>query len=412
MRDRMKTTLLALTLLFFSFRSYSQGAGYPDFEIVESIPAQTMLDNPDIRNTVQVWTEMIDAANSSIDFEEFYVSNQPGESLEKVLKSVVAAAERGVRIRFIVDAGMYKTYPETVNSLGKVRNIAVRIIDYRKLAGGIQHSKYFIVDSKEVFLGSQNFDWRAMDQIHELGVRISNSQAAKVYRDLFELDWKLAEKNDAALVPSLLHRWSYSMPIRIIEGSGDTLTYIPTCSPFVLDPDTLLWDESNIVKLIDRAKNEVMMQFLTYSPLTRDTGFYGVLNDALLRAVNRGVHVKLVVSDWEKSPRQVAQLKLLASAPNIEVKFSSIPDLPDRYMPYARVEHCKYIVVDSVASWIGTSNAEKSYFYNTRNVGVVVWNSRVAGILRRIFLKGWNGPYTEAIRQDGEYQPREHGEKK
>ena len=83
----------------------SPGLGYPDFEIVESIPAQTMLDNPDIRNTVRVWTEMIDAAKTSIDFEEFYISNQPGESLESVLKSVVAAAERGVRIRFIVDAG-------------------------------------------------------------------------------------------------------------------------------------------------------------------------------------------------------------------------------------------------------------------------------------------------------------------
>ena len=98
-----------------------------------------MLDNPDIRNTIQVWTEMIDAAKTSIDFKESYISNQPGESLERVLKSVTAAAERGVRIRFIVDAGMYKIYPVTVDSLGKIRNIAVQLIDYRKLAGGIQH---------------------------------------------------------------------------------------------------------------------------------------------------------------------------------------------------------------------------------------------------------------------------------
>ncbi len=202
------------------------------------------------------------------------------------------------------------------------------------------------------------------------------------------------------------------MPLQIIEGPGDTLRFMPTCSPLSLDPDTLLWDEFNIVKLIDGAKREVMLQFLTYSPLTRNGGFYSVLNDALFRAVNRGVQVKLIVSDWEKSPTQVAQLRLLASAPNIEVKFSSIPDLPHRYISFARVEHCKYIVADSSACWIGTSNAEKSYFYNTRNVGVIVWNSKVAGIMRRIFLKDWNGPYTEPLTQEGQYKPREHGERK
>ena len=69
-------------------------------------------------------------------------------------------------------------------------------------------------------------------------------------------------------------------------------------------------------------------------------------------------------------------------------------------------------MADSSSCWIGTSNAEKSYFYNTRNVGVVVWNRRVAGLLQRVFTKDWDGPYTELIRQDGVYMPKEHGEKK
>lgn len=202
------------------------------------------------------------------------------------------------------------------------------------------------------------------------------------------------------------------MPIRIVEGVGDTLTYLPTCSPNSLIPDTLLWDETNIVKLIDDAKKEVLLQFLTYTPLTYGKGVYSVLNDALFRAARRGVRVKLIVSDWEKTPRQIEQVKLLAATPSIEVKFSSIPDLPNRYISFARVEHCKYIVADGASCWLGSSNAEKSYFYNTRNVGVVVWNKRVSGLLQRVFMKGWDGPYTELVRQDGEYEPKEHGEKK
>ena len=408
----MKKTILLVALVFLFKPCSAQVAGYSDFEIVESTPIQTMLDNPDIRNTREVWVEMIDAAQKSLDFEEFYISNQQGELLEDVLKAIFRAADRGVKIRFIVDGGMYKTYPEMVDSLGNQKNISVRIIDYRKLAGGIQHSKYFTVDGREVFMGSQNFDWRALNQIHELGVRIRNNKGVQIYQDLFDLDWRLAEKNDPNQISEMFHRTSYPAPIRVVEGSGDTLAYMPTCSQLVLTPDTLLWDEANIVRLIDGARQDLLLQFLTYSPLTHGKGYYTVLNDALIRAAKRGVGVKLIVSDWEKSARQVEQLKNLDAIPNIEVKFSSIPDLPERYISFARVEHCKYIVADSSSCWIGSSNAEKSYFYNTRNVGIVVLNTKVAGILRRVFLKDWNGPYTELIRQDGEYGPKEHGEKK
>ena len=355
---------------------------------------------------------MIDGAHSRLDFEEFYISNQPGEQLEDVLRAIFRAADRGVKVRFIVDAGMYRTYPEMVDSLGRFHNISSRVINYRKLAGGIQHSKYFTVDGREAFIGSQNFDWRALNQIHELGVRIANKEAVDVYQDLFELDWKLAEHNDPEEIPKLLHHKTYPMPIHDVEGPGDTLTYLPTCSPLVLDPDTLLWDEPNIVKLIDGARHDVMLQFLTYSPLVYGGGYYDVLNETLFRAARRGVRVRLIVSDWEKSARQVDQLKKIAAVSNIKVKFSSIPDLPGRYISYARVEHCKYIVVDSTSCWIGSSNAEKSYLYNTRNIGVVVWNTKIAGLLQRIFLKDWNGPYTELVRQDGHYLPREHGEQK
>ncbi|HEY6952779.1 MAG TPA: phospholipase D-like domain-containing protein, partial [Bacteroidota bacterium] len=403
--------------LLFAFASMvvpctAQRAGYSDFELVESTPAETSLDNPDIRNARDVWIEMINGARHTLDFEEFYVSNQSGEQLEAVLKAVFLAAQRGVAIRFIVDARMYKTYPESVDSLGRQRNISVRVIDYGKLAGGIQHAKYFTVDGEEAFIGSQNFDWRALDQIHELGVRIRNNNAVAVYQDLFDLDWKLAEKNDPSEIAGYLRRRSYPMPIRVIEGGGDTLVYEPTSSPFSLINDTTLWDESNIVRLIDGAKKEILLQFLTYTPLTHGKGMYTVLNDALLRAAQRSVRVRLIVSDWEKTPGQIEQLKRLAAVPNIEVKFSSIPDLAGRYIPFARVEHCKYIVVDSASCWVGTSNAEKSYFYNTRNVGVVVWNTRIAGLLHRVFMKGWEGPYTELIRQEGVYPPKEHGERK
>lgn len=259
-----------LFLLIFRAATFGQIAGYPDFEIVESTPVGTTLDNPGIRDAHEVWLEMIGGATTSLDFEEFYLANQPGEPLEDIIRAVLGAADRGVRVRVIADARMYKTYPETVDLFGSHKNIVTRIIDFGKLAGGVQHAKYFIVDGKEIFLGSQNFDWRSLKHIHELGVQIRNTKAVGIYSDVFELDWKLSETNDKALIGSLLRKTSYDVPITVIEGPGDTLVYSPTMSPTGIIPDENLWDEKNIVSLIDRAKKDVMCQFLTYSPSTRE----------------------------------------------------------------------------------------------------------------------------------------------
>ena len=130
----------------------------PPLELVESIPVETILDNPDIRNTREVWLEMISGARRALDIEQFYISNAPGEALDTIITAIMQAAERGVRVRLIVDSRMYKTYPGTAESLGQRPGIVMRVIDFAKIAGGVQHAKFFIVDGKAVFLGSQNFD--------------------------------------------------------------------------------------------------------------------------------------------------------------------------------------------------------------------------------------------------------------
>jgi phosphatidylserine/phosphatidylglycerophosphate/cardiolipin synthase-like enzyme len=403
--------ILFLLICFSIASAYSQIAGYSDFEIVESIPIETTLDNPDIRNAHEVWLEMINGAKKSLDIEQFYISNQAGEPLDDIIGMVVVAATRGVKVRIIVDARMYKTYPETVDSLKKLKNIAARLIDFGKFAGGIQHAKFFIVDGKQIFLGSQNFDWRALKHIHEIGIRIKHKNAVKIYQDIFNLDWKLAGKNDPDIIKSVLKTKKYSTPFRLLEGENDTLIFFPTESPKGLIPDSTLWDERNIIALIDGAAKEVVLQFLSYSPISRDKSSYDVLNDAFQRAAKRGVKVKMIVSDWEKGTRSVEYLKKLAQVPNIEVKFSSIPEWSGGYVSFARVEHCKIIAADGQKCWIGTSNAEKSYFYTSRNLGVIVKNKKIAGIIQRVFMKSWDGLYTELIKQDVEYQPRQHGEK-
>jgi phosphatidylserine/phosphatidylglycerophosphate/cardiolipin synthase-like enzyme len=377
-----------------------------DIEIVESTPLGTTLDNPDIRDASDVWVEMIDRAQHRLDLEQFYVSNSPGSALERVLLAIQRAAARGVRVRLVVDARMYKTYPQTVDSLGAMPNCEARRIDFNKVAGGIQHAKYFIVDGTEVFVGSQNFDWRALEHIHELGMRVRNTDFARAYQEVFDCDWALAGGEDvrcdgAASIP----------PLACAAGAGDTAIVQPTFSPRGWIPDSSLWDERVILGIIEGARAKLVLQFLAYATHERKGGAYTVIDDAIRRAARRGVKVRMIVADWSKGGAAEASLKSLSKEPNVEVAFTCIPEWSGGYVPFSRVEHCKFIVADAERFWLGTSNCEKGYFYGTRNLGIVGIERRLARRLVSIFEKSWESPYKEPVVDGTVYVPRTHGER-
>lgn len=410
--ERKVTQMVRMRLLLFALILPTLLMAQSDdaIEFVESIPVETSLDNEDIRNTSEVWKEMISGARERLDIEQFYVSTERGEPLDEIIDSILAAARRGVSVRLIADARMYKTYPATIDMLGKEHGIRTRIIDFRKLAGGVQHSKFFIVDSREIFLGSQNFDWRALKHIHELGLRVRHPDVAALYQEVFDIDWEVAETNDSSEIPKFPVQHTRGEEYRLLSGPSDTVLLFPTMSPKSLIPDTSRWDESNIVKLIDGARRELSLQFLSYSPIGRDKSYYEVLDNAMRRAASRGVKVRLFVSDWAKDHPEVDHLKSLALVPNIEVRFSVFPEWSGGYIPFARVDHCKFIVADSLAFWLGTSNGEKSYFHTSRNLGIIVRSPAMAARLRQLFLKGWESEYAEPVRAEKEYEPRRHGE--
>ena len=405
--DSKRTFICVLLAVLFSTGTAQQ---QPVLQFVESIPEETVLDNADIPNAPEVWAQMMQSAQSTLDIEQFYVSSKTGEAMEAVIGDIVAAAARGVKVRLIADKKMYRTYPEFVDSLGKTPNIETRLIDFGAIAKGIQHAKFFIVDGGDMFLGSQNFDWRALTQIHELGLRIRHAGIIDIYRDVFALDWDLAGAGTNAPAVTVPRR-SYEVPFRVFDGTVDTIVFFPTYSPAGWIPDSALWDEPNMIQLIDRAQSEVYLQFLSYSPKGRGRETPLALDDAVRRAAARGVRIRLIVADWSKGTEAVKSLKSLSMLANVEVKFSSIPDCSKGYVPFGRVEHCKFIVADRKTFWLGTSNAERSYFYSSRNLGIIVSHKPMAERLVQIFLKSWFGPYTSPVRDGMEYPAREHGEK-
>jgi len=396
-----------LSLIFLCVNIFAQ-TPFPDFEIVESIPVETILDNPEIRNTAKVWLEMINGARKSLDIEQFYISNEPGEPLEDIILAIENASENGVKIRIIIDNNMAKIYPETLKRLKNKRNIEVRIIVVFNKNGGVQHSKYFIVDRVEVFIGSQNFDWRSIKHIHEIGLRIHHKEYGMLMTKLFDMDWRQSKtgKFEESVSEQKIQKF-------IIDKSDNkSIEFKATASPSNNIPSGFLSDLSEIVETIDNANNSVYVQSLSYSPSARNNIYFEELDNALRRAAIRGVDVRLLVSDWCQKKYEMPFLKSLSVIPNINVKLSTIPEWSGGYIPFSRVEHCKFMVVDDSITWVGSSNWKRDYFYSSRNIGIIVKNKKINEIMKNIFLKSWDGPYSWQVKPEVKYIPKYYGERK
>lgn len=367
----------------------------PTLELYESTPIETTLDHSDWRDAHVVWLERIREASVSLDFAHFYASDESGSRLTAVIEAVEEAADRGVKIRFLAEEKFVKTYPETLARLRKRHGIEVRQFDVGKVFGhGVLHAKYFIADGREVLVGSHNFDYRSLTHIVELGARVSALSVVKAYRQVFDLDWSLAADAPKAGVAgdgSDALVWE-----TVALENGATVRVAPVASPKGWLPSGVVWDLPQIRKLIDQATSRVSVQVLTYRGKDRD-GEVLELETALKAAAARGVQVRLLVADWSKRRGVIEGLQELAALPGFTVKMASIPKWSGGEIPFARVIHAKQCVVDGSRAWLGTSNWERGYFYESRNMGLLLDGPAACGPLESFFDDLWGSSYTEAV---------------
>ncbi len=345
-------------------------------EVVQSVPLETTLQVPGVRETQEVWLEMINAAKSEIVFEQFYLSEQAGESLTPVLNAIKAAAARGVQIRFLGDATFFKGEPTEFNSLKGVKNITVKTISF---SPGIQHAKFFVVDGKQTFIGSQNFDWKAISHIHEVGIKTDDPQVAAGSLAVFNQDWGKGTATPFVSAPST----DVTSPITLDMTP-------PSAGPGGIN-DAL----TDIIALMDSAQSNIRVQVYQYG--TKDgTKSWTALDAAMRKAAARGVHVQLMV-DAVALRSAKADLQALSKLPNFEVKTVVIPQWSGGPLSYARLIHSKYMVIDSNAAWVGTANWSKGYFTSVRNLGLVVRDTSTADTLIKIYDQLWASRYSSTL---------------
>ena len=350
--------------------------------LAESWPLETSLDHPDIADARTVWPEMIGRARRSIDVAEFYVSASGEGALEPTLRALREAAARGVRVRVLLDSKLAESYAASIERVRSMPGVEVVVWDAEAQLGGVHHAKYMVLDREQLFVGSQNLDDRSLEHIEELGIGGVCPPLAQSLAALFDGDWRLAQGGPDKSLAGASTPWARA--VALSGGGAATLTASPRGSI----PADAAWDIDALVGMADRARSDIDVQMLTFKPRYRDGSPFPVLRDALVRAASRGVHVRLLVSDWMKKDRDKADLRDIAAA-GIEVRVIHIPPWSGGEVPFGRVAHAKYTVVDGSEAWIGTSNGEGDYFTKGRNVGVVVQGGPIPARVRRWFDDGW-----------------------
>ncbi|VDM95133.1 unnamed protein product [Thelazia callipaeda] len=376
-------------------------------QFVESIPS-VLAFNSSIRNleTYDVWKSLLDETRTSIDIASLYWNLRDPEALpasrevgNDTFARFLVAAKRGVRVSFLFSF------------------INLFIVNMSKLFGtnGILHTKFWIADSRHVYIGSANMDWKSLTMVKEFGVIIWNCTciANDLYK-IFNVYWRLGV--DGAIVP---HKWplnlrtyfNFSHPLKL-SNVGDTGVFISS-SPPEFNAKGREEDGNAIVAVMGDAENFVHISVMDYMPVTlymTNNTYWPKLDDAIRSTAYRGVKIRLLVGYWKYSkPEMISFLKSLLEinsgipsranhSGKIEVKMFAFPtnSSPEEFS-YTYVNHCKYMVTEKIA-YIGTSNWVGDYFLNTAGVGVSFISPSFAKSLNEVFMRDWNSVYAKNVR--------------
>ncbi|KAK2164997.1 hypothetical protein LSH36_56g01004 [Paralvinella palmiformis] len=300
----------------------------------------------------------------------------------------------------------------------------VRTLNFSQWFGsGILHTKVWIVDKKHIYLGSANMDWRSLTQVKELGVVISNCPClAADIQKIFDVYWYLGQQPPVPLPRSWPAKWSTKYnkdtPVQVTLNGRKSEVYFSS-SPSPICPDGRTPDLDALLDVINKADRYVYIAVMDYMPLiefSKPVKFWPVIDDALRRvALEKNVEVRLLASCWRGTRPDMAKYLLSLSQLNhannasISTKMFYVPSTPDqRKIPYARLNHNKYMVTDNRA-FIGTSNWSGSYFTSTGGVSIVVHNPNdttsayltptLQQQLAAVFERDWNSSYALPVKE-------------
>jgi phosphatidylserine/phosphatidylglycerophosphate/cardiolipin synthase-like enzyme len=363
----------------------------PQVEILETGPLGSELDRPPIRNALDAFPGMFASAESTLDIAQMYMLYYPAESRGRALyllyDGIIAAAQRGVRVRILLDSTVQEqnqgaTYRRMRQQLARVPGIEVRVCDLRphsRYEGCMMHAKYLVVDRKLTVVGSHNWSFGAFTDNIELSLAVEDTELAAGLERVFETDWAAAEG-----------RRQKSECRTRNEGVGVARLVVTSPERLRDSSDLSTVEALKRVFGVARRSVDIAVNSLTtrvdFGPGTR----YGFVDSLVRDADRRGVHVRLLVDKWAEE-HEATLFSSLDSLGNVEVKVINIE--PAGPNPQRGTMHAKLVIADGAAILLGSATFSQRQLEECRNVGVLLRDPDVARALTDLFERSFFSVY-------------------
>jgi len=292
-----------------------------------SMPVQVFVGPDGLQDRVAA---AIDSAQKSLDIQMYLFS------VKDLAQHVVAARQRGVAIRVILDPGESANGSiETILSNGGVQwKHSASVYQY-------SHAKYLVIDRSTAVVMSMNFNPDAMTKERNYGFVDQDPEDVTDVQNIFEMDWQLAQGKSP--VPADL-----------------------ACTRMIVSPVNSF---QRVLDHINSAQSTLDVEVMYIADAS--------IQAAIGNAATRGATVRVIVEDPNDTPQ------------NAGVAAFMMPrGIPVKYAVQQFYLHAKLIVADGIAL-VGSENMSATSMTANREMGALVFEPDQAAIIHQQFEADW-----------------------
>lgn len=271
-----------------------------------------------------------------------------GEKVDNLIKELKKAAERGVRIRVLLDDRIAANQL-TLKYL-RAKNIEAKLDSPEKTT----HNKIIIADNKMVLLGSTNWTEMSLGYANEANVMIENKEIARYFQKYFDHLWKDSSKDIS--------------PFKNVKGE-----IIP-----IIDREYF-----NLVQAtMKKARRRILVMVYGFKLSGSGNIRADILAHEMIKARKRGVEVKVIL---EKSDFNERLNKINSGT----IEYFKENSVEARFDSKNVITHAKVVIVDD-AIFLGSTNWSYGGLELWHNSDILIINKKIVDFFTKYFEEKFN----------------------
>lgn len=290
--------------------------------------------------------DAIQGAKESMRIKMFVFSDP------ELLKAVMAAQQRGVKVRIMLNPARRSGEAENEDTRKQLISAGVKVIDSNP-AFDLTHEKSMIVDHATAFVKSLNWETRNFTETRDYAVATQHAGEVDEIAECFEADW---------------HRKKFTPR----------------------EHSKLIWCSTNgrdrIAQFIDDTKHTLFLQNERYQD--------PIIIERLVRAKGRGVKVHVMA----RPPHSLKKAKLIEGVGGLRI----MDDVGIKVHKLKHLKlHAKMLLADGCRAIIGSINLTPGSFDSRRELAIEVGDEDILDRLEKVAHHDWENSHPIDLTDEG-----------